>query len=55
MAITVRLLPSLGGLPELLLKAAAGAITYGLATLVFDAAGARSALQQFVARRARSV
>ena len=55
MAITVRLLPSLGGLPELLLKAAAGAITYGLATLVFDAAGARSALQQFATRRARSV
>jgi hypothetical protein len=42
-------------LPELLLKAAAGALTYGLAALVFDAAGARSAVQQFATRRARSV
>lgn len=55
MAIVVRLLPSPGGLPELLLKAAAGALTYGLAAVIFDAAGARSAVQQFATRRARSV
>jgi O-antigen/teichoic acid export membrane protein len=55
MAITVRLLPSPGGLSELLLKAGAGAVVYVLAALIFDAAGARSALQQFSARRARSV
>lgn len=55
MAITVRLLPSPGGLPELLLKSATGAVVYVFAVLIFDAAGARSALQQFAARRARSV
>ncbi|MEY4783075.1 MAG: hypothetical protein RIR41_1010, partial [Pseudomonadota bacterium] len=55
MAITVRLLPSPGGLPELLLKAGMGAVVYVLAALIFDAAGARSALQQFTSRRARSV
>jgi O-antigen/teichoic acid export membrane protein len=55
MAITVRLLPSPGGLSELLLKAGTGAVVYVLAALIFDAAGARSALQQFSTRRARSV
>ena len=55
MAITVRLLPAPGGLPELLLKAGMGAVVYVLAALIFDAAGARSALQQFASRRARSV
>lgn len=55
MAIVVRLLPAPGGLPELLLKAGVGAFAYALAALIFDAAGARSALQQFLNRRARSV
>ena len=55
MAGVVSLLPSTGGFPELLLKASFGAAAYGLAALLFDAAGVRSALQQFIARHARSV
>jgi O-antigen/teichoic acid export membrane protein len=55
MATVVRLLPSPGGLPELLMKAGAGAVAYAIAAIIFDAAGARSALQQFASRRARSV
>jgi O-antigen/teichoic acid export membrane protein len=55
MAVAVRLLPSLGGFAELILKASVGALVYGLAALVFDAAGARAALQQFASRRARRV
>ena len=55
MAITLRFLPAPGGLPELVMKASVGAVVYALCALVFDAAGARSALQQFSARRARSV
>lgn len=55
MAIAVRLLPTVGGLAELTLKAATGAIVYVLAALVFDAAGARAAAQQFLLRRAHRV
>lgn len=55
MAGVVSLLPSTGGFPELLLKASLGAAAYGLAVVLFDAAGVRSALQQFIARHARSV
>lgn len=44
MGVVVSLLPSPGGLPELILKAAAGALTYGFAVLGLDAGGARSAL-----------
>jgi O-antigen/teichoic acid export membrane protein len=55
MAIAVRLLPAPGGMPELLLKASVGAVVYVMAALVFDAAGARAALQQFASRRARRV
>jgi len=55
MAIAVRLLPELGGLSELLLKASVGATVYVMAALIFDAAGARAALQQFASRRARRV
>jgi hypothetical protein len=55
MAIVVRLLPAPGGLPELVLKASVGAFAYVAAALVFDAAGARSALQQFGARHVRRV
>lgn len=55
MAIVVRLLPAPGGLAELVLKASIGAVTYAAAALIFDAAGARSALQQIGARHARRV
>lgn len=55
MAIVVRLLPSPGGFAELVLKASVGAAVYAMAALIFDAAGARSALQQFGARHARRV
>ena len=55
MAIVVRMTPALGGMPELLLKASVGATIYVMTALVFDAAGARAALQQFAARRARRV
>jgi len=40
---------------ELLLKACVGAIVYVMAALVFDAAEARAALQQFASRRAQRV
>jgi O-antigen/teichoic acid export membrane protein len=53
MAIVVLYLPSHGGLAELILKAATGAGAYVIAALAFDAAGARSALQGFLSRRAR--
>jgi O-antigen/teichoic acid export membrane protein len=55
MAIVVPAMPSPGGLPELLIKAAAGAVTYVMTALVFDAAGARAALHQFLQRRASAV
>ena len=55
MAIAVRMTPALGGMTELLLKASVGATVYVMTTLIFDAAGARAALQQFAARRARRV
>jgi len=55
MAIVVQFLPAPGGFPELLLKSAIGAASYVMAALVFDAAGARVSLQQFLARRARPV
>ena len=41
MAAAVSALPDLGGLVELISKAAAGALVYGLAVLVLDAGGAR--------------
>jgi O-antigen/teichoic acid export membrane protein len=53
MAVAVRLLPSPGGLPDLLIKAGVGAATYAVAALAFDAAGARAALREFLARRVR--
>ena len=55
MAIAVRLTPAPGGFAELFMKASVGAATYVIAVLAFDAAGARSALQQFAARHARRV
>lgn len=55
MAIAVRLLPPLGGLAELSLKACVGAGVYVLAVLAFNAAGARAAAQQFILRRAQRV
>lgn len=55
MAIAVRLMPELGGLSELLLKASVGAAVYVTAVLISDAAGAHAALQQFASRRTRRV
>lgn len=55
MAIAVRMMPSTGGMTELLLKASVGTTIYVMTALVFDAAGARAALQQFASRRARRV
>jgi O-antigen/teichoic acid export membrane protein len=51
MAIVVRLLPATGGWSELMMKAAAGAMTYTLAVLAFDAAGARGALSGLIRKR----
>ena len=42
MAAAVRLVPAWGGAPELLAKAALGAVVYGLCAFLFDAAGVRS-------------
>jgi O-antigen/teichoic acid export membrane protein len=55
MAIAVRLLPALGGVAELSLKACTGAVVYVLAALAFNAAGARAAAQQFILRRAQRI
>jgi len=55
MTIAVRLMPAPGGFAELFMKASVGAATYVIAVLAFDAAGARSALQQFATRHARRV
>ncbi len=41
MALAVSVIPALGGVVELVAKAAAGGVVYGLAVLAFDAAGAR--------------
>lgn len=49
MAAVVWLLPRWGGLPELLVKALAGALTYGALAWALDAGGIR----EFVRRRAR--
>lgn len=55
MAIAVRLMPALGGVAELSLKACTGAVVYVLAALAFNAAGARAAAQQFIRRRAQRI
>ena len=44
MAVVVLFLPSMGGVIEVLLKAAAGGVVYALGVLALDAAGARSRL-----------
>ncbi|MBI1399770.1 polysaccharide biosynthesis C-terminal domain-containing protein [Hyphomonas sp.] len=41
----IAVMPALGGWPELILKAGAGAITYGVAALVLDAGGARTIMR----------
>lgn len=41
----IAVMPALGGWPELILKAGAGAITYGAAALVLDAGGARTIMR----------
>ncbi|HEX5377111.1 MAG TPA: lipopolysaccharide biosynthesis protein, partial [Phenylobacterium sp.] len=56
MALVVTRLPALGGLPELLLKAGAGALVYGAIVAGLDAGGLRSrALGLLRLRRARSL
>jgi len=55
MAIAVRMIPAIGGLSELALKAAIGAAVYAAAALAFDVAGARVAAQQFVLSRAHRI
>lgn len=55
MAIAVRLLPAIGGLGELALRAGIGAVVYVLAALVLDVAGSRAATQQFLLRRAQRI
>lgn len=42
MAVAVRATPAWGGLPELILKAGVGALTYGAAAWLLDASGVRS-------------
>jgi O-antigen/teichoic acid export membrane protein len=42
MALVVLRIPAFGGLPEVLLKASAGGLTYAVLALVLDAAGARA-------------
>lgn len=54
MAAVVLALPSPGGLPELILKAAVGALVYGSVALALDAAGVRSVVvRQWRARATR--
>ena len=48
MAAAVRLVPAWGGAPELLAKAALGAVVYGLCAFLLDAAGVRSRRLQMV-------
>lgn len=50
MALGVMALPTIGGLPELALKAGAGALIYGLAALVLDAGGVRAEARRWLAR-----
>jgi O-antigen/teichoic acid export membrane protein len=55
MALVVTRLPALGGLPELVLKAGAGGVVYGLIVAALDAGGLRSRAMDLVRlRRARS-
>lgn len=55
MGLVVSRLPSLGGLPELALKACAGAVVYGAIIALLDAGGLRSrALDLLRTRRARA-
>jgi hypothetical protein len=41
MAVAVRSLPAIGGVPELALKAGVGALVYGAVVLALDAGGLR--------------
>ena len=55
MALVISTLPSIGGLPELALKAAAGLVIYGLVIVLVDAGALRSRGQQALRTlRARS-
>ena len=54
MAVVVTRLPPLGGLPELLTKAAVGALVYGLLIAVLDGGGLRTRLQTLLRNRRRA-
>ncbi len=51
MAGSVALLPAIGGLPELLLKSACGALVYVIAAVALNAAGVRDALVSWLPPR----
>jgi len=56
MAAVVLVMPSPGGLPELLLKAGVGTLVYGLVAVALDAAGVRGVLKrQWQVRMTREV
>ena len=50
MAVAVHILPSWGGLPELLLKAIVGGAAYAIAVIALNAGGARELVQQIMGR-----
>lgn len=51
MAVVVGLLPPIGGLPELMLDATTGALVYGLAAFLLNAAGVRDVARRLLDRR----
>ena len=53
MAGIVSLLPDWGGLPELILKAGIGAVTYGAVAVLLDIADAKKRLHEMAGRFAR--
>jgi len=56
MALAVGALPTIGGLPELMMDASIGGIVYAACALTMNAAGVRDILLDLIARfRARSV
>ncbi len=54
MAVAVLAVPAFGGLLELILKASAGAVVYGLAVLALDAGGLRGRVTDILQRRLKA-
>ncbi len=50
MAGSVQLIPSFGGLPELILKAGVGVVVYGFSVVALNAAGARDMVRKLIHR-----